>query len=994
MSLNSVNQPWQNMQDQPDPLDELFPAEQPQEMVDEQPVQVAGNLPREVLSAIVKQARIKPPSAPVVKNMKKVADPDSGLADAILQRMNQGRDPDNLLQKYAGNINLDRLEGPEDLNDLVIAVADVLKKDVDVARRGKISDAQRFVLAQELGMTEQELLSRATGVAWNAEHIEAARLIYVNQRFKTAQLSDKVRMGTATDEEKVMFRREMSKYTGMQLQMHGLAAEAARSFNAFKKVALHGELSAAETQQLLAEGGGDAVTLKLAEAFSSFASDPRKAGKFARNAWKANSIDMVREYWTNTLLSSLATQAVNMTSTGLFDLWMIGERAVAGLHEGPVYSGESVQMLMASWEGVIDGMRAFAHTLRNEGPVIGSSQPVFAKSKRTREVIGGKSSEKMEASQGDQYFRKSITGEQFNYKLQSAGRMLGMQHPEKLDLAKVRVPFLESLNIKNGVDLLGQMARISGRFLTAEDEFMKSVAYRQQLRALAYRKAKDEIRSGADLGGESAGQYLKRRRNELVEALGDMRMDTEGVAQVTRQLGDPDIAEIYAKSMQFADEVTFTEALTPAGQSLSQFVERSKVGFLLVPFKKVAWNLGRQTFRRMPGINFVTKGFHEARERGGAEWQLEKAKLELGSLLAGATALLVASNDDCNNPDATLCITGARPAEAPERATKYRQGWQEYSLRIGDEFHTFNRLDPLGWHIGMVADFTRLAGMAHDYAESGGNLTNGQIEDKLADLAAAISLSMSQNVMSKTFMSGITDFAEVTTSYDKEAMLKYMKRFAASFVPYSSLQRNINRWNDPYQRQAVTLRDELCKVMVGCSESLPPRVDLWGRKVENAQGLFSYSKANSPEPIDRELDRLHYHPGKPRASLFSVELTPREHAEWMIHRGGFQAERGASFEDFDLSGLTMLQALNRMVTKSKAYREGSDWTEPEGVKVHMIDGIIDYYSGAALGPFLDSHPRLHKAREAMLQAREMALDNGASKADMKKLLQLTEPPAE
>ena len=62
--------------------------------------------------------------------------------------------------------------------------------------------------------------------------------------------------------------------------------------------------------------------------------------------------------------------------------------------------------------------------------------------------------------------------------------------------------------IARGVDLLGEMVRLPGRFLTAEDEFFKAVGYRMELHARAFRKASDEgLRRVSILCG-NGGLYL------------------------------------------------------------------------------------------------------------------------------------------------------------------------------------------------------------------------------------------------------------------------------------------------------------------------------------------------------------------------------------------------------------------------------------------------------------------------------------------------------
>ena len=80
-----------------------------------------------------------------------------------------------------GNINLDRLEKPEDVAQLI----DQVQKRVggfDAASRGRITHDETRKLADEMGLSPEDLLKRRGGQALNAEQLYATRALVQKSR--------------------------------------------------------------------------------------------------------------------------------------------------------------------------------------------------------------------------------------------------------------------------------------------------------------------------------------------------------------------------------------------------------------------------------------------------------------------------------------------------------------------------------------------------------------------------------------------------------------------------------------------------------------------------------------------------------------------------------------------------------------------------------------------------------------------------------------------
>jgi hypothetical protein len=99
------------------------------------------------------------------------------------------------------------------------------------------------------------------------------------------------------------------------------------------------------------------------------------------------------------------------------------------------------------------------------------------------------------------------------------------------------------------------------------------------------------------------------------------------------------------------------------------------------------------------------------------------------------------------------------------------------------------------------------------------------------------------------------------------------------------------RTADPYQRQVHTTWDAIKAKLPYLSQTLPPKIDLWGNPVPNDPALLStaltslrYSQA-SRDPTTIELARLQKWPGLPLRKLRNIELTDQQYVEYATMAG-------------------------------------------------------------------------------------------------------------
>jgi hypothetical protein len=357
-------------------------------------------------------------------------------------------------------------------------------------------------------------------------------------------------------------------------------------------------------------------------------------------------------------------------------------------------------------------------------------------------------------------------------------------------------------------------------------------------------------------------------------------------------------------------------------------------------------NITAYSFERIPGLNMLVKRSREELFSGDpARRDIALGKLAMGSMFMTATMPFVSQHFD--NTESDFEITGAAPSD-PALRQLWRRNHQPYSIRWKDEWIAYNRLDPLGQILGIQADSVRIM--------------RGSDQDTVEEFAVAIIHAISNNLINKTYMSGVADFFAVFTSFDDAKWSKYMKRFGASMMP--NIARRLETQIDPTVRLTDTIMEEFCARTVGCSDKLPPMRNLWGDAIETrslganfVSPIFNMTQKYST--IDKELERLRYPIRMPSRVLMGAELTNEQYSDYVELQGKKVVfEKGTQFADIAIGGLNMQDALGKLVSKSRSYQEGTDSTDPAGLKVKLIRSMTDLFRTQSQHHLLKKYPEL------------------------------------
>jgi len=409
-----------------------------------------------------------------------------------------------------------------------------------------------------------------------------------------------------------------------------------------------------------------------------------------------------------------------------------------------------------------------------------------------------------------------------------------------------------------------------------EDEAFKGIIYTDDLYSQAYKMTTKE-----GLRGEV-------RKSKIAELVSN---PTE---------------EMKTKANQTALYRTFQSELGDVGKALMNLRRSGPGSEFLFPFVKTPINIVKYGIERTP--------FGTPRAFFG-----KKLTPELKSQLQGATALstilTVIAAEKVINGD----ITGAGPTNQNEKKALYLTGWQPYSIKVGNSYYSYARLEPMATILGIIADL-------HDVQSAA---TSGEL-----DKAAALTMvAVKNDILNKTFF---TTFSNMFDAIDDPARYgdKWIKSMSGSAVP--AVAAGVARATDPYLRETKTMLDVIKARIPGLSQTLPPRLSPTGEPVKRPgtpiSRMFSpvdVSKGTQ-DPLWTELNRLKVYLGTPKTT--GGNKLSDEDIRGIVETGGPEMHRAlmetiSSMGYQKLADETKVKLIKRIVTKYRSYGKSKYMSE-------------------------------------------------------------------
>lgn len=342
---------------------------------------------------------------------------------------------------------------------------------------------------------------------------------------------------------------------------------------------------------------------------------------------------------------------------------------------------------------------------------------------------------------------------------------------------------------------LGRAIRVPGRALRAADEFAKAIVQPMEATAYAYREAK------------ARGYGEEKTKQHIFESLKE----------------ENSRANEYGRKR--ALDLTFQETPYPAVRQVIAWRESGGImGTILkffLPFIKTPSNILKQGIRKSPlgAANLVwqtAKGI-----AGKREFDPEYVSLVAEQILAwGLVAMLAGDGDDDDKP----FITGSSPRYGSAEQKFKQNKLPPYSIRIGKNYYSYQRIEPLSTGLAFIAD-----GL-----EAFRSAKRGEDGQKIISRLIA---KTSRLVAEKSFLDSFGQIQKIIDDPEK-GIERWGTSFAASWMP-NAVRTTISAFDDNVRDKKNRERGEnwfedAFNLVIG-SAGIPkasPKYDYFGRPVK------------------------------------------------------------------------------------------------------------------------------------------------------------------
>ena len=785
-------------------------------------------------------------------------------------------------------INFANIDTGDDVKNAIQNIADSNKKGIDKARRG-VQTFQDIKLNAEQENAWKVLSERRTGQPLNAEQSLAARNLWAASGEKLTELAE-IASQNPSEENLFMFRKMLDVHNMIQKEVISARTETARALSSWRIPSGGNKEISLQLSEVLERNGGAKGTRQLAETISKMAQNGQLDAieTMVEKVNKPGFMDMLLEYRTAALLTRPTTHIVNVTSNFATSIWDLADRAVSSR--------------LSSWLGTENGVALGEATAQLKG-MVGSFWDALKLAKENWTTgISKYGADKIEVKKNA---------------IRSGAQPLGYEIKEGTLLGKA-------------VDFVGRLNQIPFRALGASDEFFKTIGYRGELRAQAWRTATKEANEGT----------IKMSARE---------------ARVQEILNNPP-ENLRVEAMGKAEYVTFTNTPNQVAQSLQGLSRKFPMLKLIVPFINTPSNVWDFAFKH----SVMAPLYQSVRAdllAGGASKDLALGRIATGSMIMAQIA---------DWADKGI-ITGGGPESRNERIALMNTGWQPYSVKIGDKYFSYRRFDPISTLVGMGADFIETSKAAEELIED--EEQNG-IGIRLAFLTA-------QSLLDTNFMMGLSNLAEAINDPQRYGQ-KFVEDMATSFVP-GIVGGNIRNYADEYQRETGDLLDKMKNKIPGLSKDLPMKYDLFGRERLAVSGFGPIYDTLVPvrvntkeaEPIDKEIMEQETYLAMPNTTVNydGVEINLKNYPDIYSR---YVKLAGNELELDKYEGMGCKDFLNSVIEGDSQYSQIYEtYSEgAEGGKSDFIRRVVNDYREAARAELLEEFPTLANKVEFLKEQLE------------------------
>lgn len=466
-------------------------------------------------------------------------------------------------------------------------------------------------------------------------------------------------------------------------------------------------------------------------------------------------------------------------------------------------------------------------------------------------------------------------------------------------------------------EALGELVRLPTRVSVAVDEFSKAFFRRMEINALKYRYAygmsddqfrKLNMRDNLDATPEE----IAAARQALVSKLQAIDFQDENWMTKMRLAG---LEREAASITQFAKENTFQADLGKVGNTLTKLRNDYPLLSFVIPFIKTPINITKDFFRYTPGSALAYAGTDK--------FSNVVAKNLMG--LATISSIIGLYESDT--------ITGHHSDK--ERATKEAAGIPEMSIKIGNQWYDYSRIEPISSTLGFTLDvMSRYKDLIREGKDTEAN-----------KLVSGFMSVMRDNLVEKTFLAGIANFVMAATDAERYGP-QILNNTVGSLVP--AVVGSVARLQDPVNKEVDSAVASLMNRIPGLREELPTKFDILGqpKTVAPGQVLGLASREAEQTPVQQLLDNPYVNIRPVTKRLYGMELDAEQ----------LSRLRQLTGEAVERTLAPRVDALNRI--------------EDPRVRATRIEKIVEKAREAGRKQFMSENIRNPEFRDAFIKYRQ------------------------
>lgn len=568
--------------------------------------------------------------------------------------------------------------------------------------------------------------------------------------------------------------------------------------------------------------------------------------------------------------------------------------------------------------------------------------------------------------------------------------------------------------------------KIPSQLMVGGDEIWKQLKYQSNIKSKL-----EDIAADQGLTGRDAERFVQEETRKMsingtalternLLDIGDQKFSREAWPDETarqqqiRKYADdaladgdvPDRAGIAEAAVNAAEEVTFTgdmkrgTILGDLGHHLTEFSKAHPWMVMFTPFIKTPMNLLQFAADRMP-IPLVNKEFvpmlaYMANKKGilpdrlagisdDFARQINSGDPEVVADAVGRAVTTVGVASVLGTAASAGVITGGGPRDPKQLKVLKSTGWQPYSIKVGDTYVSYQRLDPLATLMSFWGDYSDIARYS-------------PVEREGVDaMAHSFFTATLDNLQNKSYLAGVIDLVKLVG--DPDTQWEKMAGRLAGTAAVPGVLAGMRDFADPHSADLRGIVDRVvARIPFMSANVLEPQRNVLGEVVSKKQlssgireagGVASYFmplmvNRTSSDTVTKELASLAFPFTNPEPHRLGVDLR-----EFTSDSGQTAYDRWQELTgEVKVQGRMLRPALDRLI-KSKEYqrlqREPLEAMDISSPRVSMINRLVGKYRRAAERQLFKEFPELQEQTRLRTMVREQ-LQRGAQQQDIGSLI--------